>query len=81
MFSHDSIYPVADERKFTDTEGNVLPDVLLLPRDATVLDLAREVHSEIAEKAVTGIDAITGKRLGVNSRLWHRAVIRIYITK
>ncbi|BDR91749.1 redox-regulated ATPase YchF [Vulcanisaeta souniana] len=76
-----AIYPVADERKFTDTEGNVLPDVLLLPRDATVLDLAREVHSEIAEKAVTGIDAITGKRLGVNSRLWHRAVIRIYITK
>ncbi len=76
-----AVYPVADEKKFTDTEGNVLPDVLLLPRDATVLDLAREVHSEIAEKAVTGVDAITGKRLGVNSKLWHRAVVRIYITK
>lgn len=76
-----AVYPVADEKKFTDTEGNVLPDVLLLPRDATVLDLAREIHSEIAEKAVTGIDAISGRRLGVNSKLWHRAVVRIYISK
>ncbi|MFB6470633.1 MAG: redox-regulated ATPase YchF [Vulcanisaeta sp. AZ3] len=76
-----AVYPVADEKKFTDTEGNVLPDVLLLPRDATALDLAREIHSEIAEKAVTGIDAISGRRLGVNSKLWHRAVVRIYISK
>lgn len=45
-----AVYPVADERRFTDTEGNVLPDVLLLPKDATVLDLAREIHSEIAER-------------------------------
>jgi len=72
---------VADERRFTDTEGNVLPDVLLLPKDATVLDLARAIHSEIAEKAVTGVDAISGKRLGVNSRLWHRAVVRIYVSR
>ncbi len=76
-----AVYPVADERRFTDTEGNVLPDVLLLPKDATVLDLAREIHSEIAEKAVTGVDAITGRRLGVNSKLWHRAVVKIYISK
>ena len=76
-----AVYPVADERKFTDTEGNVLPDVLLLPREATVFDLAKAVHSEIAEKAVTGVDAITGRRLGVNSRLWHRSVIKICISK
>ncbi len=76
-----AVYPVADERRFTDTEGNVLPDVLLLPKDATVLDLARAIHSEIAEKAVTGVDAITGKRLGVNSKLWHRAVVRVYVSK
>ncbi|MCG2879831.1 MAG: redox-regulated ATPase YchF [Vulcanisaeta sp.] len=76
-----AVYPVADEKRFTDTEGNVLPDVLLLPRDATVLDLARAIHSEIAEKAVTAVDAVSGKRLGVNSRLWHRAVIKIYVSK
>jgi len=76
-----AVYPVADERRFTDTEGNVLPDVLLLPKDATVLDLARAIHSEIAEKAVTGVDAISGRRLGVNSRLWHRAVVRIYVSR
>ncbi|WP_069806595.1 redox-regulated ATPase YchF [Vulcanisaeta thermophila] len=76
-----AIYPVADERRYTDTEGNVLPDVVLLPRDATVLDLARVIHSEIAERAVTGIDAVSGRRLGVNSKLWHRAVIKIFISR
>jgi ribosome-binding ATPase YchF (GTP1/OBG family) len=72
-----AVFPVADERKLTDTEGRVLPDVYLMPRDSTVLDLARKIHSEIAEKAVCGIDVRTGRRLGLNAKLEHRMVIKI----
>ncbi|NPA24071.1 MAG: redox-regulated ATPase YchF [Crenarchaeota archaeon] len=72
-----AVFPVADEKKLTDTEGNVLPDVYLLPRDSTVLDLARKIHSEIAEKAVCAIDVRTGKKLSLDAKLQHRMVIRI----
>jgi len=72
-----AVFPVADERKLTDTEGNVLPDVYLLPRDSTVIDLARKIHSEIAEKAVCAIDVRTGRKLSLDAKLQHRMVIRI----
>jgi len=72
-----AVFPVADERKLTDTEGNILPDVYLLPQGATVLDLARKIHSEIAEKAVCAIDVKTGRRLGLDAKLEHRMVVKI----
>jgi len=76
-----AVYPVADEKRFTDTEGRVLPDVVLVPGDYTVLDLARSIHSDVASKAMFAIDAVTGKRLGLDARVWHRAVIRIVTSK
>ena len=75
-----AVFPVADEKKLCDTQGNVLPDVYLVPRDATILDLAKMIHTEIAEKAMFAIDALTGKRLSLDSKPWHRAVIKI-VTK
>ena len=72
-----AVYPVADEKRLTDTEGRVLPDVYLIPKDATVLDLARAIHSEIAERAMFAIDALTGRRIGLSERLRHRSVVRI----
>ena len=71
------VYPVADDKKLTDTEGRVLPDVYLIPKDATVLDLARIIHTEIAEKAMFAIDVRSGKRLSLDSRLEYKAIIRI----
>ncbi len=72
-----AVFPVADEKKLTDTEGNILPDVYLLPQGATVLDLARKIHSEVAEKAICAIDVRTGRRLGLESKLEHRMVVKI----
>lgn len=72
-----AVYPVADERGLSDTEGNVLPHVVLLPRDSRLIDLARAIHSEIADKAVMGIDALTGRRISIEGKLWHRAVIKV----
>ncbi len=72
-----AVFPVADERRLTDTESNVLPDVYLIPKDFTVADLARMIHSEIAEKAMFAIDVRSGRRLNLSSRLSHRSVIKI----
>lgn len=76
-----AVYPVADEKRLTDTEGKVLPDVYLLPRDATVLDLARAIHSEIAQRAMFAIDALSGRRIGLNEKLRHRSVVRVVTSK
>ncbi len=72
-----AVFPVADDKKLTDTEGNVLPDVYLMPEDSTILDLARKIHSEIAQKAICAIDVRTGRKLSLDAKLQHRMVIRI----
>jgi len=71
------IYPVADENNFSDTHGSVLPDVYLMSSDSTPIDLAREVHSKLAENFVIAIDARTGMRLPKDYLLRHRDVIKI----
>jgi len=76
-----AVFPVADEKKLCDNEGNVLPDVYLLPEDSTVLDLARLIHSEIAEKAMMAIDVKTGRKLSIDSKHNHRMVIKIVVKR
>jgi hypothetical protein len=71
------IFPVADESKFSDHHGNVLPDVHLLRDDSTPLDLARNVHTSLLENYILAIDARTGMRLPANYVLQHRDVIKI----
>lgn len=71
------IYPVADESKFSDHHGNVLPDVHLLRDDSTPLDLARSVHTSLLENYIFAIDARTGVRLPSDYVLRHKDVIKI----
>jgi ribosome-binding ATPase YchF (GTP1/OBG family) len=75
------VYAVSDETKYTDHHGNVLPDVYLMPDDSTPVDLARHVHTSLAENYVLAIDAKTGVRLPADYRLRHRDVIKILATK
>ena len=76
-----AVFPVANEHKFSDSEGHVLPDVYLLPPGATAKDLAYEIHSEIGEKFAFAIDARTGKRLSGDTKLKHRDVIKIVVAR
>lgn len=71
------VYPVADEARYTDTHGNVLPDVYLMPDGSTPLDLAGEIHTSLVENYVLAIDARTGMRLPRDYALRHRDVIKI----
>ncbi len=71
------IYPVADESKFSDHHGNVLPDVHLMKDDSTPMDLARSVHTSLLENYILAIDARTGIRLPADYVLRHRDIIKI----
>ncbi len=71
------VYPVEDENKLSDKSGNILPDVFLMPKGSTALDLAFKVHTEIGEKFICGIDARTKKRLGKDYKLKKNDVIKI----
>ncbi|MEM3727546.1 MAG: TGS domain-containing protein, partial [Candidatus Bathyarchaeia archaeon] len=71
------VYPVEDPEHLTDKKGNVLPDAFLVPGDATLKDLASQIHSELAQTLIYGIDARTGLRLPINYILRDRDIINI----
>ena len=71
------VFPVEDENKLTDTEGNVLPDVYLMPKGSTALDLAYKIHTEIGEGFIKAIDVRTKKILGADYELKFRDIIKI----
>jgi hypothetical protein len=71
------VYPVEDQMKFSDKKGNVLPDVILAPYNATLSDVAAHVNSELAQTMIYGIDARTGVRLPADYVVRDRDVIKI----
>ena len=71
------VFPVEDETKLSDREGRVLPDAFVMKGGATTLDLARTVHSELADTFLYAVDARTGKRLGADHVLSNRDVVKI----
>jgi len=71
------VFPVEDEAKFSDKEGRVLPDAFVMKGGSTALDLARTVHSELAESFLYAVDARTGKRLGSDHVLSNRDIVKI----
>lgn len=72
-----AVFPVENEKKLTDSKGNVLPDVYLVHRDSTARDLAYEIHTELGEKFAFAVDALTGRRLGSDEKLSHRMIVKI----
>ena len=71
------VFPVEDESKLSDKDGRVLPDAYVMKGGSTALDLARTVHSELAEGFLYAIDARTGKRLAADHVLGNRDVVKI----
>lgn len=71
------VYPVEDENKWTDSNGNVLPDAILLKKGSTTMDLAMAVHTEIAKKMLYAVDGRTHARLAKNHILKDSDVVKI----
>ena len=77
---HITVYPVENETRWTDGDGNVLPDAFLLEADATPRDLAYAVHSDIGEGYLHAVDARSNRRIGEDHRLEEGDVIKIVST-
>ncbi|MBO4246624.1 redox-regulated ATPase YchF [Halomicrobium sp. IBSBa] len=70
-------YPVQSESKWTDGQGNVLPDAFLLPDGSTPKDLAYAVHSDIGEGYLHAVDAREDRRISDDHELSEGDVIKI----
>lgn len=71
------VYPVENETRLVDKTGAVLPDVHLMPQGSTALDLAAEVHTDLAKNFIRAIDCRTKKVLGRDYVLKAGDVIKI----
>jgi ribosome-binding ATPase YchF (GTP1/OBG family) len=81
LLRRNMVYPVSDEDRYSDGDGNVLPDVHLMPHDATPIDLAETVHTRLAKNYMMAIDARTGLRLPKDYTLRHRDIVKIMTQK
>ena len=75
-----TVYPVQNETRWTDGQGNVLPDAFLLPRGSTPRDLAYAVHTDIGEGYLHAVNARTDRRIADDFELSEGDVIKIVST-
>ncbi|KTG11178.1 translation-associated GTPase [Haloprofundus marisrubri] len=80
LLDHLTAYPVQNESKWTDGQGNVLPDAFLVPEGSTPLDLAYAVHSDIGDGYVHAVDAKSKRRISDSYELEEGDVIKIVST-
>jgi hypothetical protein len=71
-------YPVQDETHWTDGDGRVLPDALIVPSGTTAKGLAFAVHTDLGEGFIRASDARTGRVIGAEHELEDGAIIKIH---
>lgn len=77
LLSMNVVYPVEDIERLADRKGNVLPDVFLVPYNASVSDLAGQIHTDLAKTMLYAVDARTKIRLPADYRLKDRDIVTI----
>lgn len=74
------VYPVEDETKLCNKDGEVFPDAKLIPPNSTAKDLALLIHADIAKGFLYAIDCKTKQRIGADHLLKNGDVIKIVST-
>ena len=74
------VYPVEDEHKYTDSMGNVLPDAIMVKRGSTPHDLARVIHTDLADHMLYAIDARKKTRMAKDHILEDGDIVKIVST-
>jgi len=74
------VYPVEDEIKLSDKNGNILPNSLLLPIGSTARDLAEHIHADLAKGFMFAIDVRSKQRIGADYILKDNDIIKIIST-
>ncbi len=80
LLDHVTVFPVQDAGKWTDGQGNILPDAFLLPRGSTPTDLAYAVHTDIGEGYLHAVNARTDREVGEDYNLEEGDVVKIVST-
>ena len=75
------VFPVEDENKLTDHEGNVLPDAFLVPSTTKPRDLAYMIHTDLGKGFIAALDVRTKMRIPSDEPLRHRTIVKIYTRK
>ncbi len=76
--AHIVAYPVNDETHWTDGDGRILPDALVVPNDSTVKELAYAVHSDLGDGFIKAIDGKSKRVIGAEHELSDGDVIKIH---
>ena len=76
-----TIYPVENIEKYSNHDGQVLPDVYLVPFGTSVKQFASMIHSDLGVGFLYALDAKSKMRLGEDYILKDRDVIKIVSTK
>lgn len=71
------VYPVEDEGKLSDKDGNILPDAYIMDKGSTPLDLAYKVHTDIGDNFIGAIDVRTRRKVAKDHELKNLDVIKI----
>ena len=74
------VYPVEDESKLCNKDGQVLPDARLLDSSSTAKELAFTIHQDIGNGFLHAIDAKTKQRIGADHKLKNGDIIKIVST-
>jgi len=77
LLKMNSIYPVANEEKLSDKKGRVLPDLILMKDGATVMDLAKEIHTDLIKGLLYAKDLRYHLRLPTTYQLRDRDVVSL----
>ena len=74
------VYPVEDETKLTNKQGQILPDARLLKNGSTAKELAFTIHQDIGKGFLHAIDAKTKQRIGADHQLKNGDIVKIVST-
>lgn len=74
------VYPVEDEKKYSDRNGNVLPDALLVRRGSKAIEIAGNIHSDLAKGFLYALDAKRKTKIGSDYVVKDGDVIKIVST-
>tara|TARA_B100000900_G_scaffold171809_1_gene146017 strand:- start:4781 stop:6076 length:1296 start_codon:yes stop_codon:yes gene_type:complete len=74
-------YPVQDDSHWTDGEGNILPDAVLVSEGTTAKQLAYTVHSDLGDGFIRATDAKSGRVIGAEYQIQNGDVISIHAKK
>ena len=74
------VFPVEDETKLSNKDGQVLPDARLLSSTSTAKDLAFTIHQDLGKGFLHAIDAKTKQRIGAEHHLKNGDIIKIVST-